>query len=177
MSDHRSLPRNVPLRPQQKNIALLRALLYSTADIAAETGYSVGYVNEILRRADMQALVRQYESDRIAGQRLAVQTTLMEDAPANLKAIQLIRDQNLGTQRDDAGNTITGDHRVALSAATVLFDRQVPRITKHEEEKHIHIHLSREEQAAGASVLEEEQLLDMEESQLAIEDAEEVEAR
>lgn len=162
-----SLPRSMPLKPQQRNVALLSALLYSVPDIAAETGYSIQYVNQLLRRSDMRDLVKRYEEDRIAQQKTQVMDDIMEDAPRNLHAIKEIRDSNL--QIDDKGAPL-GDHRVALSAATLLFDRQVPKTTKHEEEKHIHIHLSKEEQQLGEAVLEEERTLELEESQFAVEE-------
>ena len=162
-----SLPRTIALKPQQRNVALLSALLYSVADIAAETGYSVQYINQLLRRSDVRDLVKQYEHDRMAQQKAQVLDELMEDAPTNLRVIKQLRDDN--TKVDEKGVPV-GDHRVALSAATLLFDRQVPKITKHEEEKHIHIHLSREEQALGASVLDEERLIDVEESAYAVGD-------
>lgn len=160
--------RTIALKPQQRNVALLSALLYSVADIAAETGYSVLYVNQLLRRSDIKDLVRQYESDRMATQKAKVMEDIMEDAPHNLTVIKQIRDTNLkvGEQGEPLGDT-----RVALSAATLLFDRQVPKVTKHEEEKHIHIHLSREEEQLGKDVLEEERTLDLEERDFAVEDA------
>ena len=162
-----SPPRTIALKPQQRNVALLSALLYSVADIAAETGYSVQYINQLLRRSDVRDLVKQYESDRIAQQKAKVLEDLMEDAPHNLRVIKTLRDTN--TKVDEQGVPV-GDHRVALSAATLLFDRQVPKVTKHEEEKHIHIHLSKEEQALGAAVLDEERLIDLEDNEYAVEE-------
>lgn len=161
-----TIPRTIALKPQQRNVALLSALLYSVADIAAETGYSIQYINQLLRRSDVKDLVRQYESDRVAVQKSRVMDEIMDDAPRNLQVIKQIRESNLtvGEQGEPLGDT-----RVALSAATLLFDRQVPKVTKHEEEKHIHIHLSREEQSLGAAVLAEEAVLDLEDSQFEVE--------
>lgn len=160
--------RAMALKPQQKNVALLHALLYSVADIAAETGYSVQYVNQLLRRSDVKDLVRQYEADRVAMQKARVMDDLMDDAPHNFRVIQKIRDNNMAV--GEQGEPL-GDTRVALSAATLLFDRQVPKVTKHEEEKHIHIHLSREEEQLGKEVLEEERTLDLEEHEFATEES------
>lgn len=157
--------RSIALKPQQRNVALLSALLYSVADIAAETGYSIQYINQLLRRSDVRDLVKQYESDRIATQKAKVMDEIMDDAPRNLNVIKQLRDENLTSTPENPG-----DHRIALSAATLLFDRQVPKVTKHEEEKHIHIHLSREEQSLGVAVLEEERLIDLDEHEYAVEE-------
>lgn len=160
-----STTRSIALKPQQRNVALLSALLYSVADIAAETGYSIQYINQLLRRSDVRDLVKQYESDRIATQKAKVMDEIMDDAPRNLHVIKQLRDDNVSIREDG-----TGDPRIALSAATLLFDRQVPKVTKHEEEKHIHIHLSREEQSLGVAVLEEERLIDIDEHEYAVEE-------
>lgn len=161
-----TVPRLIALKPQQRNVALLSALLYSVADIASETGYSIQYINQLLRRSDVKDLVRQYEHDRITVQKAKVMDGIMDDAPRNLEVIRYLRDNNI--EVGEKGEPV-GDHRIALSAATLLFDRQVPKVTKHEEEKHIHIHLSREEQSLGAAVLAEEAVLDLEESQFEVE--------
>lgn len=136
-----------PLKPKQRQAALLAALLYDPADIAAQVGYSTQYIVQLLRRSDIRELTKLYQEHYASGLHSTLMQSIMADAPTNLERIKQLRDQH-------------EDERVALSAASLLFERQVPKVTKHEEERHIHVHLSREEEAYGASVLAEAQAVD-----------------
>lgn len=136
-----------PLKPRQREVALLSALLYSPAAIAEKTGYKLQTVHMLLRRSDVRDLVRQHQAERAAVMQGQLVQDLMEDAPLNLAHIKKIRSQ--------------GDSdKVQLTAAMWLGDRQIPKTTKHEEEKHIHIHLTQEEASFGRQVLDEAMTID-----------------
>ena len=134
--------RTSPLTPRQREVATLSALLLSPTDIAERTGYSVWSVRAILKRPDVQDIVLSLQADRASRMSETLLQRLMDDGPRNLERIFELRDQDENLS-------------VAKGAAELLLERQLPRITRHQEDRHVHIHLSREELAEGQRVLKE----------------------
>lgn len=134
--------RTYPLTPRQREVATLSALLLSPTDIAERTGYSVWSVRAILKRPDVQDIVLSLQADRASRMSETLLQRLMDDGPRNLERIFELRDQDENLS-------------VAKGAAELLLERQLPRITRHQEDRHVHIHLSREELAEGQRVLKE----------------------
>lgn len=131
-----------PPTPRQREVAILSALLLSPADIAERTGYALVSVRAILKRPDVQAIIASLQAERASRMSETLFQRLMDDGPRNLDRIFALRDQDENLS-------------VAKGAAELLLERQLPRITRHQEDRHIHVHLSREELAEGRRVLKE----------------------
>lgn len=134
--------RKWPLTPRQREVATLSAMLLAPADIAERLGYSIYSVRDILKRPDIKDLVLQLQTDRAAKMSDDLMQRILDDGPRNVERIFELRNQ------DD-------NLSVAKGAAELLLERQLPRTTRHQEERHVHIHLSREDMAEGQRVLAE----------------------
>ena len=130
------------MKPRQREVAFLAALLLSPAQIAERTGYSIYSVRDILRRDDVVELITQLQHERNAQAADALRQRILDDGPRNVDRIFELRDQ------DD-------NLSVAKGAAELLLDHQLPRVTRHEEERHVHVHISAQEVGEGRRVLAE----------------------
>jgi len=130
------------MKPRQREVALHAALLKTPAQIAEVTGYSVYSVRDILRRPEVVAYIEELQKDRNAVAADTLLQRVVDDGPRNLDRIIELRDQN-------------DNLSVAKGAAELLWDRQLPRLTRHEEDRHVHIHITAAEVLEGQRVLAE----------------------
>jgi len=126
-----------PVTLQHRSLVPLVAAGLSSAVIAAEAGCAASVVDRVKRAPAFRALVHAYASASRRQFLDAVDTVLTRDALATLRFLQQVRDGKLRGQSADA-------LRVRLQAASILFDRQVPKRTEVTEDKTIRLVIGRE---------------------------------
>jgi len=131
------------LTPKQSSAAMLLALGHTHTEVAEKIKSSPMTIGKWIKLPMFQDQLATYRSqmfDRLAGRTVE---EVMADAPNTFGRLKALRDQD-------------NDLKTALGACRVLFDRQIPAKSQHEESHTIRIVLEKKEEAHARAVLAED---------------------
>jgi len=136
-------PMPTDLTPKQSTAAMLLALGSTHTEVAEKINISALTISKWMKLPHFQdrlATYRQQMFDRLNG---ATVDEVMADAPNTFKRLREHRDQ-------------TKDSKASLGACRILFDRQIPARSQHEESHTIRIVLEKKEEQFARAVLAED---------------------
>ena len=136
------------LSHRHHRVALLAASGMKSPEIAADIGMHPNSVRKYLCDPQIQVLIEGFKKQFVERCASTLEQQMIADGPNTFKRLTELRDQ-------------TRNPKVSLGACGILFDRQAPKKTMHQEDRVIRFEFSKDDKARIGQVLDEADVVDV----------------